>query len=269
MEVMARLRSAKYTAWLLLSIFVVPYISCGAAAAQRSDATVQTVVLFPLDDLTGNTNSRIAAELDAFLRESLAAYHGYKVVVYSDRLPAVQRLVAMQPDKTSATEGPFSTDSVAISRASMLGQAMSADLVIVGSVKEYAFAAQEGTAKIAAEVEVLQGDTGRSIMTAKVTGQAVKPADAEGVSEARLASEAVRDAGGKIFREITGEEYTEPAKPKIAGAKEKKRKSWVPMLLLSLGLGLLLGGSGGSTSSSGGSSASGLDNPPNPPSDLD
>ena len=260
MQLMVRLRAAKYLTMLIISLMIVPYLGCGVLAA-NSNKEVQTLVLFPLDDSIKSTASpKVVAALDGFLEEALSSYKGYRVVAYEERLPAIQRLVAMQPEKKPDTVGPFSTDSVAVSHAAMLGKAIASDLVVIGNVSKYLYDETAGTTEITASIELLDGATGKSIRPIMVSGRAAKAAGVDTANEAYLSSEAVKDAGRKIYEDITGEKYTEPDKNAASGNKGKK-KSWIPMLLLSLGVGLLLsGGSGGSSSGS-----TGPENPPPPP----
>lgn len=261
MQTMVRLRAARYLALLMVSTVAIPYLACGALAARPSESVVQTVVVFPLDDATTAGNPEVVADLDAFLGEGLAVCERYRVVTYSERLPAIQRLVAMQPEKKADTVGPFSTDPVAIRRAAMLGKAMAADLLVVGALNKYAFDEEKATAEVTVGIDVLDGPTGNIIEAIAVTGRANKPAASATATEASIAAEAVNDAGRKIIEEITGEEYRDPGEMRAAlHGKKKSKKSWIPMLLLSIGVGLLLGGSGG-----GGGSESTPDSPPDPP----
>ena len=265
MRMMVSLRALKCLAWLVASITAVPYLSVAALAARLENVPVQSMVLFPLDTDDNAANTQIAADLNAFLKDGFSMQGKYRVVVYSERLPAVRRLVSLQPDKKGITAGPFSTDSVALGRAVALGKVMLADMLVVGSVDRYEFNQDRGTALIAINAQVLDGKTGKPVPPRiVVTGSAAKPADMEGVNEATIRQEAVKDAGRKLIKEITGEEYQAPVVPVITKKKSSK-KSWIPMLLLSLGVGLLLGGSGGGTTDGGSVPNGGTEPPPPPP----
>lgn len=267
MRVMMSLRAARYISWLLISIVLVPYLSCGAFAAQKGKVPIQTVVLYPLDNTTGTDNEPVVAELDTFLQNGLVTNPNYRAVAYSERLPAVQRLLTMQPEKKSLTAGPFATDSAAIERAVTLGKSMSADLLVVGSVTKYAFDPNEGTALVTMTINVLDGKTGKTVRPeTTITGAATKPSGSQSVSETAIRSEVVKDAGRKAIEEITGQAYQTPVQDDqaVTSNAKKSKKSWIPMLLLSLGVGLLLGGGGGGGGSSS-SGDSGMDNPPPPP----
>lgn len=174
-------------------------------------------------------------------------------------------MVSLQPDKKGITAGPFSTDSVALGRAVALGKVMLADMLVVGSVDRYEFNQDRGTALITVKAQVLDVKTGKPVPPRiVVTGSAAKPADMEGVNQATIRQEAVKDAGRKLIKEITGEEYQAPVVPVITKKKSSK-KSWIAMLLLSLGVGLLLGGSGGSTTDGSAPANGGIEPPPPPP----
>jgi len=272
MRMMVRHKAARCLAWVLASSIAIPYLGAGALAAQSDGDATQTMVLFPLEKSAGVTNAQVAPDLDTFLRDGLAASGRYRVVAYSERLPAVQRLVALQPDKKAAAAGPFSTDAPATGRAIMLANAMSADLLLVGSVSKYSFNERTGIAEVTVVVAVLDAKTRKAVYpSAEFVGVASKAPSAEGIVERDLASQAVKDTGRKIITKITGVEYREPVQaPTLVVKAKKSRQSWLPVLLLSLGIGVLLGGSGGSggTSTPTNGGAGGPDSPPAPPPDL-
>lgn len=267
MEMMVRLRTARRIAWLLASAIAIPYLSIPVMAAPQVATPVRSVVLFPLETAEGIGNAQLGAELNTALKDALSSYQGYRVLVYTDKLPAVQRLVAMQPDKKALTTGPFSEDEAAVSRAVTLGKAMLADLIVVGSADKYVFNDKDGTADLSLSLQVFDGATGKSVQTVAVTGRGVgKPQRMEGVSEAAVMRDAVKDTVRKTMKAITGEEYLEPRQGQAPVIESKKRSkaSWIPILLLSLGVGVLLGGSGGH----GGTSAPATgdtERPPGPP----
>lgn len=269
MQTMVKLRAYRKIAWMMITIAAAPYLSAGAWAAERVISAPQSIVVFPLDAGAAVTDSRIVSELNAFLKDGLAANPRYRSVTFSERLPAVQRLVLLQSDKKTATQGPFATDAAAIGRAGMLAKAMSADVYVVGSIDRYAFDASVGTADVSGKAKLYDGRTGRFIREVPFQSHAVKPASETGASETKVRSAAVNDAGRKLVKGITGDEYQEPrpvTTTMVAAEKSSKKSSWIPALLLALGVGVLLGGSGGGSSSGGGTtSAAGVDNPPPPP----
>lgn len=268
MQMMISHRAARCLALMLASSLAIPYLGAAALAAQSNGDATQTMVLFPLEKSAGVTNAQVARDLDAFLRDGFGASGSYRVVAYSERLPAIQRLVALQPDKKTAAAGPFSTDAAAAGRAVMLANAMSADLLLVGSVSKYSLNERTGIAEVTALVAVLDAKTRKAVHpSAEYVGVASKARGAEGISEKDLASLAVRDAGKKIITQITGVEYREPVQaPTPLVTAKKSKQSWLPVLLLSLGVGLLLGRSGGSDgSASTPTNGGGLDEAPPPP----
>jgi hypothetical protein len=268
MEMMVRLRTARRIAWLLASAIAIPYLSIPAMAAPKAATPVRSVVMFPLETAEGIGNAQLGAELNTALKDALSSYHGYRVVVYTDKLPAVQRLVAMQPDKKSLTTGPFSEDEAAVSRAVTLGKAMLADLIVVGSADKYVFNDKDGTADLTLSLQVFDGATGKSVQTVAVTGRGVGvPQRMEGVSQAVVQRDAIRDTVRKTMKAMTGEEYLEPRQGQspVIESKKRSKASWIPMLLLSIGVGVLLGGSGGHGSGTSGTDSGGTENPPPPP----
>ena len=265
METMVRLGSARRIAWVLVTAMMVPYLSVAAFAAPKPASPARSMVVFPLEGGAGAANSQIANELTGMLSDALSNYPSYRVLVYSERLPAVQRLVTLQPDKKDVTAGPFSTDEAAVGRAVVLGKAMLADVLIVGSIGNYVFDDKAGTADVTMSAEVLDGTSGKSIQEITVTGRGVgRQSRLEGASETSVRRDALKDVVRKAMKAITGEEYLEPKQgPAPVIRSEKKKSSWIPILLLSLGVGILLGGSGrgGGTPANTG----GTDNPPPPP----
>ena len=268
MHTMVRLRTAKWLVWFVVITTAIPYMASGALAATKSgEMRPQSIVIFPLSKAAEVTRSQLVAELNAFLVQGLASCRGYSAVEYTERLPTAQRLVAMQPDKKSAATSLFSPDSAGVARAAVLAKAMAADLFLVGSVDNYEF--KEDVAKVTATIQVADAKTGKVVQTIAVTGRGTKPSATASVAESSIASEAVKDAGRKIIEQITGQEYREArqVKPVQIVSKKSSKKSWIPLLLLSVGVGLLLGGSGGGDGSGGGGNGgdSGLEPPPSPP----
>ena len=262
MQMMVKLRAARCLAWLLASAIMVPSLVSGAMAEKLSVPSAPTVLVFPLDSPDEKAASQIAADLNGFIREGLVAKGTYRVVEYTDRLPAVKRLVAMQPEKKDKIAGPFSSDSAAISNAVDIGASMSADLLVIGSIDKYSFT-EDGKAEVAATVQVIDGKTGKPVRTIAVTGQASKPVGTEVTSEASLAALAMKDVGRKIVSDITGQDYNETSTQMAAiTQKGTKKKSALPWILLFLGVGLVVGNGGGGSASAG---SGGTDLPPDSP----
>ncbi len=253
----------------MAALFVMPYLGSAAVAASPKGVLRQTAVFFPVGNMvvesSDTTKAVLAAEqLTAIMQKGLAACPRYATVAYSSRLPSVKRLVDIELDGKKLTAGPFAGDPDAMKRAVSLAKTLSADVAITGTVDFYKFDPAKGEASITATVQVIDVKTGRSSDTT-VTGRAAK-GDAADATESTLAAAAVRDAGGKILDQVTGGQYNAAAQnepvivPPPTSIKKKSKTGWVPMLLLSLGVGLLLGGSGGG--GGGGGSAAPPDSPP-------
>lgn len=266
MQTILRLRAARYVAWMLMASVAGPYPAASAPAVARDEASKRTVLLLPQDN-AGKARPSVAAELDRIVKEGLESHAKYRLVIYSEQLPAVQRLVSLQPEKEEAITAHYTTDEGSAARAVSLARSMLADLAVLQSLDDYQFVDQAGRAEIKATALLLDAKTGKELDRIQVTGQAAKSAAAKTLDESSLAMGAAKDAGRKIVSAITGEPYkeAEPARaPIIQSEPKKSKKSWVTMLLLSLGVGLLLGGSGSGDGSSGSPAASG-DDPPAPP----
>lgn len=251
MQVMVKFRGIRWIASMMAALFVSPYLGSAAVAASSKDMLRQTAIFFPVGNMVTDTPdsakaAKAAEQLSALLQKGFAGYPRYVTLTYSDRLPSVQRLVNVEQDGKKLTAGPFAGDPDSMKRAVSLAKTMSADVAITGTLEFYKFDPAKGEAAITATVQVIDVKTGRSSDTT-VTGRAAK-GDAADATESDLASDAVRDAGSKIMDQITGGQYdaTQQDQPMVIVPTEKKsKKSWLPMLLLSLGVGLLLGGSGG------------------------
>ncbi len=270
MRVMVRFRGTRCLTWLMVALFALPYMGSAAAAATAPKNILrQTAVLFPVGNMVTDSSdtpkaAKAADQLGTLLQKGFSGYPKFITMAYSDRLPSVQRLVSIDPDGKNLTAGPFAGDPDAMKRAVSLSKAISADVAVVGTLDFYRFDPAKGEASITATVQVVDVKYGKSSDTT-VTGRAGKAADAGDATESALVAQAVRDAGKKIMDQITGGQYDasqQDAKPVVIVPTEKKKskKSWLPMLLLSLGVGLLMGGGSGDSSSGGG----GDDLPPGP-----
>jgi hypothetical protein len=273
MDMMIRLRTARRLAWLLASAIAIPNLSVAAMAAPKSPAppAARSVVVFPMESAADVTNANIGEAVNTQLRDALSTYPGYRVVIYSERLPAVQRLVAMQPEKKSLISGPFTSDEVGTAKAMALGKAMSADLLVVGAIEKYSFNDTVGTADVTVSVQLIDAVTGKVVQTVNVTGRGVgKTTRMEGASEAAVQRDAIKDAVRKLMKVATGMDYQVPVQGSTAVMQSNKSKKmgWVPLLLVSLGVGLLLGGTGGHGSSGSSGDTGGADPPPGPPGGL-
>jgi hypothetical protein len=255
MRVMVRLKTARSVAWLMMMVVAVPYLSSAVLAAEGTVSSTQTVLAFPFDSPSGKSGDQAAKELGNLVAQGLMSHPGYSIIQYSQQLPAVKRLMAMQSDKR-ALIGPWSTDT---KKAVTLAKDMSADMLLVGSIDSYTFA-QNGKVEIIASVTVLDAKTGETVRTIALTSKAVaeKAAD-KSVDEAEVASRAVKDAASKILKDL-GADMPVVEMQSNADKSKKKNSSWL-VVLLAVGAGLLLGGGSGGSSDSGGS-GSGLDTPP-------
>lgn len=258
MRIMVRLRLVKCMAWLTASALLIPYAATGAAAAQKVTPAAQTVIVFPLDNSAGTASAQIADELTSVVRGGLATQAAYRVVGYSERLPAVAKMVRLDPEKSQSISGPFYSDRKSIGNAVALGKAMSADLVVVGVLEKYSVS-DKGVCELGATVELVDVNTGKTVRTVVVTGHS---GTAIAGAKPSIDAEAVADTGQKIVSGIVGTDYevakNPAAQPKIEG-KKSSNKSWVTVLLIAVGIALLAGHHSGGDSSSNG------DNPPAPP----
>jgi len=256
---MMRFRSIRWVAWTLTVLFAVPYLGSAAVAASPKDTLRQTAVLFPVDNMVLDSPdtakaAKASEQLTALLQKGFAGYPKYFTMPYSDRLPFIQRIANTESDGKKLIAGPFSGDPDAMKRAVALAKSASVDVAIVGTLDFYKFDPAKGEASITATLQVVDVKTGKSSDTT-VTGRAARGTDGS-ATESTLVADAVRDAGKKIMEQVTGGKYdaTQQDQPTVIVPAEKKKskKSWLPMLLLSLGVGLLLGGSGGSDGPGGG-----------------
>jgi chaperonin GroEL len=121
------------------------------------------------------------------------------------------------------------------------------------------FILKEGLKAIAAGVDtlVLRKGLSEALKIAVTAIKKIAKPVKNGKDISNIGTVASKDAEiGRIISEITGEPYQTPGEP-VAKVRKSNKKSWIPVLLLSLGVGLLLGGSGG-----GGDAATPTDTPP-------
>jgi hypothetical protein len=250
----------------MVAMFSLPYAGSAASAASSKDVLRQTAVLFPVGNMVTDSSdvskaAKAADQLSTLVQKGFAGYPKFLTVEYSERLPSVQRLANVDLGGQKLTSGPFAGDPDAMKRAIFIAKAMSADVAVTGTLDFYKFDPAKGEASVTATVQMVDVRTGKSTDTT-VTGRASKAADSQDATESTLVGDAVREAGKKIMEQITGGQYdaAQQEKPVVVATPEKKKskKSWLPMLLISLGVGLLLGGGGGG----GGTSGGGDDLPP-------
>ncbi len=273
MRVMERYRGIRCVAWMMTVLFATPYLASAAVAASSKDVLRQTAVIFPVGSMVTETGdsakaAKAAEQLSLLLQRGFAGYPKYISVEFSERLPSVQRLAANDVDGKKLVAGPFAGDPDAMKRAVTLAKSISADVAITGTLDFYTFDVQKGEASVTATVQVIDVKSGKSANTT-VTGRAAKDAETPDSTESALVGLAVRDAGKKIMDQITGGNYDATQQNPVAVVpteKKKSKKNWLPMLLLSLGVGLLLGGGGSDGGSSDG--GGGYDQPPDPPGGI-
>jgi hypothetical protein len=263
MDSMIRRRVAKYIAWFMGTALVTPYVSSGAVASAtaREPLVTQTVIVFPIDNAAGSAGANVADAMTACIHDGFVAREGYRVIAYSERLPAVQRLAKLDPDKASLIAGPFHTDARGISNAVMLAKPMLADLVVVGSLDRYAVSDQ-GVAELGVSVDLIDAETGNTVRSVTATGYSGKILVSAIGQKLSLADQAVADAGGKVVSAITGQNVQTPTATNAPRGtvrhSGKSKQSWLALLLLAIGAGVLIGNGHSSGSSSG-------DVPPGPP----
>lgn len=261
MELMVRLRSFRWLAGVILGIVIVPYLGTVALAAKTTATPARTLILFPLDDNTGVTKPKLVKDLGDALHESLCAFPKYQVVRYDYRLPAIQRFIAMQPDKKVTAEGPFSGNPTAVGRAISFAKLMSADLALVGYIEKYSFSDSQGAVEIIATIHILDVRTGKSLETVPIIGRAARPAGEITGTEDTIAIVAVKDVVRQVVEKLGGPSDITATKEQKQEARRSNKKAWVPWLLLSLGVGLMLGGG---SSGNGGAADAGSDVEPCP-----
>lgn len=268
MRTMVRLRCVRWIAWAIVVQFALPYMSSAALAASSREVLRQTAVIFPagsmeMDSPNAAKAAKAADQLTDLLQRGFAGYPKYLTVNYSERLPSVQKMISTDPESKKVIAGPFAGDPDAMKRALTIAKATSADVAITSTLDFYKFDAGKGEVAITATVHVVDVKSGKSYDTT-VTGRAAGTGG-EDAAEGVLAEGAVRDAGMKLMEQITGGQYdaAQQGTVVVASAEKRSKKNWLPMLLLSLGVGLLLSSSGGSSDSG---TSNGADPPPNPPS---
>jgi hypothetical protein len=254
-------KPVKCLIWVLLFQFVTPYLACGVAYAE--EYMPKTVLFFPLDNNGAKSVPQVVAELSNAVRNGMNSDPRYRVVTYSERLPAIQRIVKLQPDVKAVLEGPYSADSTAISRAAAVGKLMAIDMVAVGSVDKYQVG-QDGQVNITASIMMIDAATGKNLRTIAVSGKGIRPVGIQ-VPESAVVADAIKDTSRRIVLEITGNDQG------LAYASQPSKKSgssWLLYVLAALGIGMLIGKSGGSSGGGGDIPDPGVPQPPDLPGSI-
>jgi len=258
------MRIVKSVARFMACALLLPYASCGALAARAPKVETQTLVVFPMDYSANPSSTQVAEELTKAIRKALSSVPKYVVIAYSENLPSVERMVKMEQEKSHILSGPFYSDRKAIGNAVAIGQSMSADLVVVGTVDKYNVS-EKGIAELGATVELVDSHTGKTIRSVVVTGRSGDPSAAQAYlsKQSGPESEAVSDTVKKIVSGISGEDAQTAPQQTPPTEQPKKKKSnnlWWGVALLGLAIGLLAGNHGGS--GGGSSSEPGIPPPP-------
>lgn len=256
MELMVKLRTARFLSRVLAIAILMPYLATGAFAA-KAVTPARTVLVFPLDNLAGDASARVAEELGNYIKSGIDASGVYRVVSYSEELPGIDRIVRMQPEKKAVLAGPFYGDAAAVSNAVSVGRELSADLMLVGSLDKCEMSGSN-VSQVVATVQLVDAQTGKNLKTVQVTGRAQKGGAGSSPTTA------VQDAGHKIVDGLVGYNYqdTATAQENPIPKKHSTAASWLGVLAFSVGVGLLVGNSHSHHS---GSSSGGSDNPPPSP----
>lgn len=130
---MARLRISL----CIVVISLLTLISVASLNAQTTKSGVQSVLVFPLDNESGAENSQIAANIVTKLVDGLSADGNYNTVMYSSRLPFVQRLIATNPQKNISATGPFNSNAKTLADSFLLADAAGVNMAVVGSLDRY------------------------------------------------------------------------------------------------------------------------------------
>jgi hypothetical protein len=251
MQLMSKLRTARFLSLLTATAIMVPYLATGASAAKaQSKPAPKMVLAFPLDNPAGD-GGQVASSLNESVNSAMESSGMYRVVSYSEELPGIDRLIRMQPEKKASLSGPFSGDPSAVANAVAIGKELSAELVLVGSLDKYSVS-DKGVATVVATLELVDVQTGKVLKVAQASGISNEQAGAPSLATVQ----AVREVSRKLVMGLIGFDYQKPevAQSTKSAKKHSNKTVWIAAILVGVGVGLLC--------SHHSSSSSGVDGPP-------
>lgn len=209
----------------------------------------ETLVIFPLQN-PQNVDSAVVDRINSGLRDGLVASGMYSVTDWSKKSPPIQRALAEFRLAEDDLQEPFDLD-----KATKLGAELGCDLVLVGSIEEYAYDEAKKQVELGILVQLVEPTTARLVRATRVTGVGADPLN-KGYTESEMAMSAADDGLSQAIAGLMPRpgETTED-QPAV---KKKKKNTWLYVLLLG-GLIAALSDSGGD----GGVDAG--DGPPPPP----
>lgn len=241
MQLMSRLRTARFLSLLTATSVLVPYLATGASASvakANKQVVARTILVFPFDSANGD-NAQVASSLGEVIKAGLDASGQYRVIVYSEQLPGVDRLIRLEPEKKSIIAGPFSGDPTAVSNAVAVGKELSAELMMVGSIDKCSVS-DKGVASVMATLQLIDANTGKTVKMAQATGTS----KADSTSPNAAAIQAAGDAGRKLLEGVVGPEGLKAAMnsgtTNPIQKKKSPKRSWIAAILVGVGIGLLV-----------------------------
>ena len=253
---MIRIRKMRLVSYIAVMLLLAMYVAPSAGVAKRNvrvqPPPVMSIIIFPFDEAASSPIETLSQDIANSIQSRIGLTGAYRTILYSERLPSVQRAVAEATLKKEDLKGPFGVEKAQIDGARKVAREVAADLVLIGSIDDVKVDAQKKTAQIAYEVMIVSVRTGESTMTLSGIGEA--PAETQSTSEMDLIAQAAGDAVSKIVKGIAPVTILAPrvVKKRVSGFSRITR-IFLP-IALGLATGLIINGDSSGTSPT--------DNPP-------
>jgi len=230
--------------YALAAAIVLPGLAFHATVA-RAGAQTKVIVL-PLANNTEVGGAELAERVERALRLALEASGRASVLSVRPSAPAVRR--AMDIEKTLEPSDLDLQPPIKQDQAQRLGRALSADVVLWGTIDEFTYDQHAGQVTVGLSVSKLSVTSGQVSVVA-VSGKSVTRVGFAG-GQGPLMTEAIDNAVSKVMEGVVGvgakPPTTAPTAPTPA-VREKKDKTWQTLGIIAAvaAVAALAGGGGG------------------------
>ena len=208
--------------YALAAAIVLPGLAFHATGARAQGAQTKVIVL-PLANNTEVGGAELAERVERALRLALEASGRATVLSVRPSAPAVRR--AIDIEKTLEQSDLDLQPPIKQDQAERLGRALSADVVLWGTIDEYAYDRQAGRVTVGLSVSKLSVPSGQVSVVA-VSGKSVARVGFSG-GEGALMTEAIDNAVSKVVEGVVGVGAKPPTTaPTAPAVREKKDKTW-------------------------------------------
>ncbi|MEN6521414.1 MAG: hypothetical protein ABFD46_09750 [Armatimonadota bacterium] len=265
---MIRIRQMRLVSYIAALLIVTMYISPVASFAKRGPSNVlqkKTILVYPFENAVKSSIETLSDDIAKSLQSAIKSTDGLNAVVFSDRLPSIQRSVRELTLKPDDVKGPFGTDQDQIACALKVSKEIAADLQLIGSIDAVQVDTAANKAEVTLSAVLTDIRTGETVKSIAITGKA--PANTSKV-DAELVAMAAADAVAQMTKELAPAGQTinsEPTttkgnEPVVVKTRNKKKKSALRRFIIPLVIGVTIALV--SSNSDDNSSSEDIDNPP-------